>query len=303
MDRPGAYAETCLAIRRVHAAGLRAAATSSWPRRTRRRPSGCWGLAAAGDRRDVVWAGDLLPDGASAPQRAPAPGAVGPAPARRPDPPAEPVRSRCVGQSRSPHRSGLACRALAGDWPEAPRHDGQMLKLVCRLDLDLFTGTAGWHRERHGYLRRAGGHAVLSRALVQGGRPADALWFDLDPIPVAELAAQHAAGLASGHLTHAAMVGLHLAAHRFAISCIGATESQRAVHEDGGEAERGGSAGQDRRPGRLPPRPAVGKNMDSRKIAVVAELVFMAWLLVKAVRVPAAGEARVPAMAHSSRRW
>jgi hypothetical protein len=83
-------------------------------------------------------------------------------------------------------------RALAGDWPTWTRHDGQVLELVCCPNLDLHTGVAGWYRERHGNLRADGGQAVFGRALAQGGRSADALWFGPDSLPsVAELAARH----------------------------------------------------------------------------------------------------------------
>ena len=42
---------------------------------------------------------------------------------------------------------------------------------------------AGLCRERHGNLRSDGGQAVLSRALAQGGRSIDAVWFGLDRLP------------------------------------------------------------------------------------------------------------------------
>ena len=51
---------------------------------------------------------------------------------------------------------------------------------------------AGWYRRWHGNLRTVGPQVMLSRVLEEGWRPADALWFDLDPLPsVAELAARH----------------------------------------------------------------------------------------------------------------
>jgi hypothetical protein len=88
-------------------------------------------------------------------------------------------------------------RALAGDWPSQsaelePRAGGQGLPLVCRPGLDLHTGVAGMYRERHGNLRSDGAHPVLSRALEQGGRSIDAVWFGPDRLPVVEeLAARH----------------------------------------------------------------------------------------------------------------
>ena len=53
-------------------------------------------------------------------------------------------------------------------------------------------GVAGLCRERHGNLRSDGGQAVLSRALAQGGRSIDAVWFGLDRLPaVGGLAARY----------------------------------------------------------------------------------------------------------------
>jgi hypothetical protein len=59
VNRPGAYAETCLAIQRVHAAGLRAAAMCSLPRPPPARPSGCWGRW--GGCRSTRWPGSRRP--------------------------------------------------------------------------------------------------------------------------------------------------------------------------------------------------------------------------------------------------
>jgi hypothetical protein len=85
-----------------------------------------------------------------------------------------------------------ARRALAGDWPTGARHAGEVLELVCRPNLELHTGTAGWYRQRHGNLRTDGPRAALANALEEGGRSSEALWFDPDPLPsVAELAARH----------------------------------------------------------------------------------------------------------------
>jgi hypothetical protein len=67
-----------------------------------------------------------------------------------------------------------------------------VLELVYRANLDLHAGLAGWYRERHGNLRTDGPQAVLGRALEQGGRSIDAVWFGPDRLPsVAELAARY----------------------------------------------------------------------------------------------------------------
>jgi hypothetical protein len=63
---------------------------------------------------------------------------------------------------------------------------------VCRPNLDLHTGTAGWYRQRHGNLHTDGPQAALADALEEGGRSFEALWFGPDSLPsVAELAARH----------------------------------------------------------------------------------------------------------------
>ena len=63
---------------------------------------------------------------------------------------------------------------------------------MCRTNLDVHTGQAGWYRERHGNLRRDITQAVLARALAHAGQPTDTLWFDLHPLPdVSDPAAQH----------------------------------------------------------------------------------------------------------------
>jgi len=92
-------------------------------------------------------------------------------------------------------------RALAGEWVEQPRHNGDVLDLVCRRNLDVFSGAAGLYRQRHGNLRDDGAERVFHQALEKGPRPYDALWFWLEPCPsVQELAEQF--GNADGQLVH-----------------------------------------------------------------------------------------------------
>ena len=89
--------------------------------------------------------------------------------------------------------SAWAARALAGNWPSETRHHGEVLKLVCRPNLDLHIGVAGWPQERLGNLRTDDPHGVLGRALEQGGSSADRLWFGSARLPsVADLATRHA---------------------------------------------------------------------------------------------------------------
>jgi hypothetical protein len=92
-------------------------------------------------------------------------------------------------------------RALAGDWPAAAERPPGELALVCRPNLDVCAGLAGHYRTRYGNLRADGIAAVLDRAVADGRRPDDALWFSLDPLPaLAELAARH--GEATGLGVH-----------------------------------------------------------------------------------------------------
>jgi hypothetical protein len=64
-------------------------------------------------------------------------------------------------------------RALAGHWPSFTRHTGEVLELVCRPNLDLHTGVAGWYCQRHGNLHRrpAGGarRRIRARRVVLRG--------------------------------------------------------------------------------------------------------------------------------------
>jgi hypothetical protein len=209
VNRSGAYAETCLAIQRVHAAGLRA---------------GCnvfLTTATAGQAERLLGAlGRLQVD-----QMAWEPATYYPTPRGRRNErlrqrPSEllPLANR-IRQLSPFHRDAWAnleahteaawvARVLAGDWPpqlaEAePANGDQGLPLVCRPSLELHTGVAVRYRERHGNLRADGAQAVLNRALEQGGRSVDAVWFRPDPLPsIGELAARHGGRTGQGvHFT------------------------------------------------------------------------------------------------------
>jgi hypothetical protein len=83
-------------------------------------------------------------------------------------------------------------RALDGEWPGTPDLAPCELALVCRPDLDVYSGMAGLYRTRHGNLRTDGIATVLGRALARGREPDDALWFGPRPHPgPAELAARY----------------------------------------------------------------------------------------------------------------
>lgn len=74
-------------------------------------------------------------------------------------------------------------RALEGAWPASSEPRAEEIDLVCRPNLDLYWGTAGWYGRRYGNLRRDDAQEVLRAAMEDGGGSQDALWFALDPIP------------------------------------------------------------------------------------------------------------------------
>jgi hypothetical protein len=198
VNRTGAFAETCLAIQRVHAAGLRAGANVFVT------------TANAGQAEPLLETLGRL----GVEEMAWEPATYYPTPRGRRN---ERLRPRLsdllpltdrIHQASPFHGAAWAnleahteaawlARALAGDWPAQlaevePRAGGQGLPLVCRLGLEVHTGVAGWYRERHGNLGSDGAQAVLGRALEQGGRSIDAVWFGPDRLPaVEELAARY----------------------------------------------------------------------------------------------------------------
>ena len=192
VNRPGAFTETCLAIQRVHTAGLRAGANVFVT------------TTNAGQTEQLLETLQRL----QVEEMAWEPAAYYPTPRGRRNERLRPRPSELLplaGRIRqlSPfHRDAWAnleayteaawvARAQAGDWPAhvaelEPRAGGQGLPLVCRPGLELHTGVAGRYRERHGNLRNDGAHAVLGRALAQGGRSVDAIWFGPGRLPAVE---------------------------------------------------------------------------------------------------------------------
>jgi MoaA/NifB/PqqE/SkfB family radical SAM enzyme len=81
-------------------------------------------------------------------------------------------------------------RALAGEWGVNELWTGRrQIELVVRPNLDVYTGLAGLYRERHGNLRRDDAGAVFERALAHGRRSNDELHLGASAtIPLAELA-------------------------------------------------------------------------------------------------------------------
>jgi hypothetical protein len=207
VNRTGAFAETCLAIQRVHAVGLRAGANVFVT------------TANAGQAERLLQALQRL----GVEEMAWEPATYYPTPRGRHNERLRPQLAELLPLANrirqlSPfHAAAWAnleahteaawvARVLAGDWPSQlsktePRHGDQGLPLVCRTGLELHTGVAGRYREQHGNLRSDGAQAVLGRALEQGGRSIDAVWFGPARLPaVEELAARH--GDRTGRVVH-----------------------------------------------------------------------------------------------------
>ena len=193
VNRPGAFAETCLAIQRAHAVGLRAGCNVFL---TTANAGQAQRLLGALQRLEVdqVWWGPATyyptARGRRNERLRPALSELLPL--------ADQIRTLSpfdhdVWANLEAHtEAAWARRALAGDWPPWTRQAGEVLELVCRPNLDLHTGVAGWYRQRHGNLRTDGPQAALADALKQGGWSDEALWFGPDPLPsIAELAARH----------------------------------------------------------------------------------------------------------------
>lgn len=204
VNRRGAYAETCLAVERARTAGLSVGGnvfltTASLPQldeltaALRRLPINadlCFETAAflptPRSRRNEPLRPtltDLLPVAAQIAELT--------APAGRP-----------WWTDLESHTEAAHVRlALAGDWPTARDRASGELALVCRPNLDICSGQPGHCRTRYGNLRADGIAMVLDRAIADGRRPDDELWFSPGPLPApAVLATRH--GLATGQGVH-----------------------------------------------------------------------------------------------------
>jgi hypothetical protein len=198
VNRPGAFAETCLAVQRVHAAGLRAGAnvfvTTANAGQAERLLETLQRLGV----EEMAWEPATYyptPRGRRTERLRPQPQELLPLADRICQ--LSPFHGDAWANLEAHTEAAWVARALAGDWPSQlaelePHVGGQGLPLVCRPDLELHTGVAGMYRERYGNLRSDGAQAVLGRALEQGGRSIDAVWFGPDRLPaVGELAARH----------------------------------------------------------------------------------------------------------------
>jgi hypothetical protein len=185
VNRDGAFAETCLAVERAHAVGLRTGGNVFVTRANAAHADRLLGVLERLGLDEMAWepaSYHPTPRGRRNERLRPGPAEL------------RPFAARILAASRF-HRHAWADleghteaawvgRALAGDWPAEPGPAaGELVELVCRPDLDLHLGTAGNHGERLGNLRADHPEAVLGRALERGGRPPGSP-------PVAELAAR-----------------------------------------------------------------------------------------------------------------
>jgi hypothetical protein len=188
LNRPGAFEETCLAVQRAQESGLGTSANVFLTKS---------GLRDFGRLVDVLL--DFGLGGVSI-----APAAYTPTTrgrryeTLRPElddllPIAE--RAREAGD-RDTRWSEIAAHTEAA-WVECafdrdfpPTGDEGPQRLVVRPNLDLYSGTTGVYRTRHGNLRRDGARTVLEHALAEGWMSEEALYFGSDGPPIAELAAQ-----------------------------------------------------------------------------------------------------------------
>jgi hypothetical protein len=196
LNRPGAFEETCLAVRRARQRGLGAGANVFLTKPGLRdfgrllpvlRDLGLGVMAftvagytptARGRRYQALRPelGDLLPIAEQVLQQTPQD---------------REALSRLRGAWSSLDAYTEAAwvrRARDGCWPETAEWDGAHYRLVCRPNLDLHTGTAGLYRRRHGNMRRDGARAVLERALADGPTSHEQLYFPGSAPPAGELA-------------------------------------------------------------------------------------------------------------------
>ena len=192
VNRRGAFAETCRAVERTRAAGLSVGCnvfltTASLPQLGELAAT----LSRLGVRAMSVETAGFLPTPRSRrnePLR-PTLADLLPAAARIAELTVLPDRWASL-ETRT--EAAYVRQALAGDWPEIQDRAPGELALVCRPNLDVYSGLAGLYRTRHGNLRADGVAAVLSRALALGRQADDELWFGSGPLPAPdELAARY----------------------------------------------------------------------------------------------------------------
>jgi hypothetical protein len=193
VNRTGAFTQTCLAVQRAHAVGLRAGANVFLTTANAGQAERLLGVLQRLEI-DQMWWGPATyyptARGRRNERLRPALSELLPLADRIRT--LSPFDHHVWANLEAHTEAAWGRRALAGHWPSFTRHAGEVLELVCRPNLDLHTGTAGWYRQRHGNLHTDGPQAALADALEEGGRSFEALWFGPDSLPsVAELAARH----------------------------------------------------------------------------------------------------------------
>jgi hypothetical protein len=207
VNRPGAFAETCLAIQRAHTVGLRAGANVFVTTANAGQAERLLATLGRLGVEEMAWEPATFyptPRGRRNERLRPRPSDLLPLAERIGQ--LSPFHGDAWANLEAYTEAAWMARALAGDWPAQlaamePCAGGEALLLVCRPGLEVHTGVAGRYRERHGNLRTDGAQAVLGRALEQGGRSIDAVWFGPDRLPtVEELAARY--GERAGQWVH-----------------------------------------------------------------------------------------------------
>jgi hypothetical protein len=192
LNRPGAFEETCLAVRRAQECGLGTGANvfltkpglRDFDRLLAVLPDlrlGMFNITVAGftptarGRRYEAFRPDLA-DLLPIAQRV--------------------LDESCLlreqwGSLESHTEAAWVRHAQDGNWPatETAYCTNAYHQLVCRPNLDLHTGTTGIYRRRHGNLRRDGAQAVLERALADGPISQEQLYFPGPAPSIGDLAA------------------------------------------------------------------------------------------------------------------
>jgi hypothetical protein len=196
LNRPGAFAETCLAVRRARECGLGAGANVFLTKPGLRdfgrllsvlRDLGLGAMAftvagytptTRGRRYQALRPelSDLLPVAQRVLEQTPQ------------DRPALSSLRQAWSNLHGYTEAAWMRHARDGSWPEITARDSPHYRLVCRPNLDLHTGTTGLYRRCHGNMRRDGARTVLERALADGPTSLEQLYFPGPAPPISELA-------------------------------------------------------------------------------------------------------------------
>jgi hypothetical protein len=192
LNRPGAFEETCLAVRRAQEHGLGTGANVFLTKPALRDFDRL--LAVLLDLRLDMFAITVAgytptPRGRRYEALRPELGDLLPIAQRVLD---ESLPGRNEWGSLESHtEAAWVRRARDGSWPAAETDycTSARRQLVCRPNLDLHTGTTGIYRRRHGNMRRDGAQAVLERALADGPISQEQLYFPGPAPSISDLAA------------------------------------------------------------------------------------------------------------------